>query len=128
MVMSIFLAKLIGLLYLLIGFGVFINKGYYKEVFEKMLKNEVFAFFGGVLSFVAGCAIISAHNLWVGDWTLIITLFGWAAVIKGALLLLVPRFQLSMAKSVMKSEFYLNLTGVICVVIGLILCYFGFIA
>ena len=126
--MSIFLAKLIGLLYLMIGFGVLINKKYYKEVFEKMIKSEALAFFGGILSFVSGFAIISAHNLWVGDWTVIITLFGWAALVKGVMLILAPRFQLSMAKSVMKSEFYLNLTGVVCVIIGLILCYFSFVA
>ena len=123
-----FLAKMLGLAYLLIGLGVLINKKFYKDVFEKMLKNEAFMFFGGVISFIAGFAMISAHNLWVGEWYVLITLFGWAALVKGVLILVMPKLQLSLAKSLMKSEFYLNLTSVICLIIGLILCYFGFIA
>ncbi|MFH1142441.1 MAG: hypothetical protein ABIH67_05735 [Candidatus Uhrbacteria bacterium] len=127
MELSLFLAKLFGLVYLLIGLGVFINKNFYKEVFEKLLKNEALIFCCGATAFVVGFAIVSAHNLWVGDWYIIITLFGWASLIKGAMFLLLPKFQISLAKSLMKSDFYLNLTTVVCLVIGLILCYFGFI-
>jgi len=127
MELSLFLAKMLGLAYLLIGLGMFINKKFYKDVFEKMLKNEALMFFGGIMSFVAGFAILSAHNLWVGEWYILITLFGWAALIKGVLLLVMPNLLLSLSKSLMKSDFYLNLTSAICLILGLILCYFGFI-
>ena len=37
----------------------------------------------GVLVFVAGLAIVRAHNRWARDWTVLITLSGWFGVILG---------------------------------------------
>ena len=43
------------------------------------------------VSFVAivlGIANIVLHNIWVADWRVIITLFGWIALLKGCTMLL----------------------------------------
>jgi hypothetical protein len=37
----------------------------------------------GVLMFVAGLAIVRAHNRWARDWTLLLTLSGWFGVVLG---------------------------------------------
>lgn len=42
-------------------------------------------YLSGVLMFVAGLAIIRAHNHWVRDWTVLVTLSGWFALILGLL-------------------------------------------
>jgi uncharacterized membrane protein HdeD (DUF308 family) len=34
-------------------------------------------YLSGVLLFVAGLAIIRAHNIWVRNWTVLVTLCGW---------------------------------------------------
>ena len=34
-------------------------------------------YLSGVLMFVAGLAIVRAHNRWVWDWTVLVTLTGW---------------------------------------------------
>jgi 1,4-dihydroxy-2-naphthoate octaprenyltransferase len=34
-------------------------------------------YLSGVLMFVAGLAIVRAHNHWAKDWTVLITLTGW---------------------------------------------------
>ena len=34
-------------------------------------------YLSGVLMFVAGLAIARSHNLWLRDWTLLVTLCGW---------------------------------------------------
>ena len=34
-------------------------------------------YLSGVLMFVAGLAIVRAHNRWTADWTVLITLCGW---------------------------------------------------
>ncbi len=36
-----------------------------------------------VLLFVAGLAIIRAHNIWVCNWTVLVTLTGWFALLLG---------------------------------------------
>jgi len=42
-------------------------------------------YLSGVLMFVGGLAIIRAHNHWVRDWTVLITLTGWFGVTLGLL-------------------------------------------
>jgi hypothetical protein len=40
-------------------------------------------YLNGTLLFVAGLAIVRAHNLWVRRWPLLITLIGWFALLAG---------------------------------------------
>lgn len=40
-------------------------------------------YLSGVLMFVAGLAIVRAHNRWAWDWTVLVTLAGWFAAILG---------------------------------------------
>jgi hypothetical protein len=37
----------------------------------------------GVLMFVAGLAIMRAHNPWVRDWTVVVTRTGWCLLLLG---------------------------------------------
>ena len=41
-------------------------------------------YLSGVLMFVAGLAIVRAHNRWRADWTVLVTLSGWLALTLGA--------------------------------------------
>jgi len=40
-------------------------------------------YLSGTLLFVAGLAIVRAHNHWARDWTLLVTLSGWLSLILG---------------------------------------------
>jgi NADPH:quinone reductase-like Zn-dependent oxidoreductase len=40
-------------------------------------------YLSGVLMFVAGLAIVRAHNRWRTDWTVLVTLSGWFALVLG---------------------------------------------
>ena len=40
-------------------------------------------FLTGVLMFVAGLAIVRAHNIWVWNWTVLVTLSGWFFLLLG---------------------------------------------
>ena len=40
-------------------------------------------YLSGVLMFVAGLAIVRAHNLWTRDWRVLVTLTGWVFLILG---------------------------------------------
>jgi len=40
-------------------------------------------YLSGLLMFVAGLAIVRAHNLWVRDWRVFVTLSGWFFLILG---------------------------------------------
>jgi hypothetical protein len=40
-------------------------------------------YLSGTLLFVAGLAVIRAHNHWARDWTLLVTLSGWFSLVLG---------------------------------------------
>jgi hypothetical protein len=40
-------------------------------------------YLNGTLLFVAGLAIVRAHNVWVRSWQILITLVGWLAALAG---------------------------------------------
>lgn len=42
-------------------------------------------YLSGVLMFVAGLAIVRAHNSWVRNWTVLVTLSGWFCLLLGLL-------------------------------------------
>jgi uncharacterized membrane protein HdeD (DUF308 family) len=40
-------------------------------------------YLSGVLMFVAGLAVVRAHNVWARNWTVLITLSGWFFLVLG---------------------------------------------
>jgi FtsH-binding integral membrane protein len=51
------------------------------ELYERQIPPVVYL--SGVLLFVAGLAIVRAHNTWRRDWTVLVTLIGWLALLLG---------------------------------------------
>mgnify|MGYP001818887347 CR=1 FL=1 len=81
--LSIFLARLIGPLFLIIGFVIVADPTRIRAMGRELLQSESVIFLAGMLSLVTGLAIVNAHNLWVADWRVLITLLGWISLAAG---------------------------------------------
>jgi hypothetical protein len=81
---SIFLAKLIGPILLVVAVGVLMNRKLMGALAQEVLGNHALLFLLGFLDFASGLAIVLVHNLWVADWRIIITLLGWLLLVRGA--------------------------------------------
>ena len=127
MALSLLLAKVFGMLYTVAGLGMLINRAYYRKLVDKFATDNMLAFYGGSAALVTGMFMINFHNLWTG-WEVIITLIGWLALIKGVLLILAPKAMLGMAKMFTKNDSVFVLWSVVALILGLVLCYFGFMA
>ena len=79
---SIFLAKFWGWYFITFFVLLIVNPKRIKQLFE-YTKDEKFMITTSSLAITLGLINIIAHNLWVSDWRLIITLFGWISLIKG---------------------------------------------
>lgn len=55
-------------------------------------------YFNGAVLFVAGLAIVRAHNLWERDWTLMVTIVGWGTLLLGLFRMYTPDFHLKEAQ------------------------------
>lgn len=71
------LAGLIGPIMVALGITEAMNL----DVFANQIAPVVYL--NGAILFVAGLAVVRAHNLWTWRWPVIITLTGWGAMIGG---------------------------------------------
>jgi len=86
---SIFLAKFWGW-YLIIFFLILsFNPTRIRQIFED-LKDQKFVILSAFLAIITGLLNILFHNNWEPDWTIIITLIGWAALLGGLVLFALP--------------------------------------
>jgi uncharacterized protein YjeT (DUF2065 family) len=127
MELSIFIAKIYGIVMTTMGLGLLLNIDYYKKVFADMMKDTTCIFMGGLLAITIGTVILLTHNVWEWSWVVLITLFGVLGVVKGFLLLVFPK-SLRFFESWFKSKNFLIATGFGSLVLGLVITYFGFFA
>ena len=65
------------------------------------MANGPLVLISGVLAIVAGLSIVNTHNVWIVDWTLIVTVFGWALVLGGASRIIAPQVVSDVGSSMM---------------------------
>lgn len=88
---TLFFAKLLGPYFVIVAVGVLFNLKTYQKVMEDFCKNSALIYLGGVFALFFGLIVVLFHNLWVASWAVIITIFGWAGIVKGAWLIIFPR-------------------------------------
>jgi hypothetical protein len=86
---SIFLAKFWGWYLIIFFFILSLNPKRIKQVFED-LKDQKFVIIISFLAIIIGLINILIHNVWEGNWTLIITLIGWVSLMYGLSLFVFP--------------------------------------
>jgi hypothetical protein len=126
MELSILIARIIGIVYLSFGLGLIFSNRYYKREVIHLYDNASYILFIGILASVIGSLIISYHNIWECNWSVLVTIYGWLALIEGILILIFPRF-ISWIKPMLKPKFIDWVITPIAVLIGLVFIYFGFV-
>src|ERR1044072_6242890 len=87
---SVFLARLIGPVMLVVGIAVFLNQRAFRDMAEEFLASRGLLFLSGLLIMPLAVAIVLTHNVCTADWRVLIALFGWLNAIGGAVRLLAP--------------------------------------
>jgi hypothetical protein len=123
---SIFLARLIGPVMTLVGISLLMNETAFRKMAMEFLRSPALIFFSGMILMPAGLAVVLSHNVWVLNWPVIITLLGWIAVISGALRVFAPDRALKIGKKAIASKEFTVAAAAFWLVIGAVLCYFGF--
>jgi len=75
---------------------------------------------------LAGLAIVNNHNVWVADWPVIITIFGWASIIGGIARMALPQVVRSLGGAMLKNLAVIRISGAVWVLIGAFLTYVGY--
>ncbi|MBI5883727.1 MAG: hypothetical protein HZB91_11560 [Elusimicrobia bacterium] len=90
MELSILIARITSVVYLSASLGGFINRDYYRKIADDMFKNTALTYLMGFMAIIFGSLIVHHHNRWVKDWTVLITIIGWLALIKGVFIIVFP--------------------------------------
>jgi len=125
---SIFIARILSLVYLAIGVGMLLDRNYYRKMMLDWLDNPSAVYLAALIALVVGFLLVTYHNLWVPSWVVIITVLGWMALIKGVCLLAFPRGLLRMTQSLIRNERFIIIEAIGVLILGGVLGYFGFVA
>jgi hypothetical protein len=83
MTTSKMIAGLIGPTLAAIAVAMLLNLSAFPAMVEQVARDPALIFLSGVLLFVAGLAILRAHNVWTGGWPVLVTVLGALAVLGG---------------------------------------------
>ena len=124
---SFFLAKLIGPVLIVIGLGLLVKQSDFREMATDFLSSRAMIFLAGLLTLVTGLAIVLTHNVWVFNWPVIITILGWLSIVGGVFRILFPDSVQSMGTNMLDKPATMTVSGIIQIVLGLWLCYVGYL-
>ena len=80
-----------GTFLLVFGLSFLINAGFWTDVFKRMSSESQQVFTLLVVLLICGVLMVMGHNLWVGDWRVIVTVVAWAVLIESIVLILAPQ-------------------------------------
>ena len=130
MTTSKYIARLMGPVLLIMAVGMALGLAMegqgYSSLLKEFIGNRGLIFITGILALVAGVAIVNAHNLWVPDWRVIVTVLGWLLVLRGIMLLVFPVAVQTLGDRIVASQSGIVAGAAITFVLGAILCLMGY--
>jgi len=124
---SVFLAKLIGPLALVLGLAVLLNREAARAVMVEFGRNPAILFLAGVITFPAGLAVVLTHNVWVADWPVIITIAGWLTAFSGAIRIVAPQGAIRYGRRAYERPGGATFGAAIWLALGAVLTFFGYV-
>jgi hypothetical protein len=123
---SVFLARLMGPVALAVGIAVFLNGVSIRIMAEEVMRSRALVFISGMLSMVAGLAIVLTHNQWVANWPVLITIIGWLGTISGAARIICPGKAEEFGRKAIQHKYGMTIGGAVWLAVGAILVVFGY--
>ncbi len=85
---TILLSRLLGLYTILGGLAMVMHKHASIVMVNELVRNAPMLFLLGVITLVAGLALVLGHNIWSGGaLPVVVTIVGWGTLLKGLLFL-----------------------------------------
>ncbi len=122
----VFIARLIGPIYVAIGLGIVLNGPFYTALVAEAVRSPTLIYFSGLIALAPGLAILNVHRTWTSDWRVIITIIGWLMTIGGVIRLVLPATTAVLASDVYAKPLVLLAIAIIVLVVGAYLSFEGY--
>ena len=126
MVLSIFLAKLLGLYLLIVAADLLLRRKELEGAVKDFASSKGLLVFSGSLSLLFGLAIVISHPVYEQDWRVVITLLGYLLILRGIMRFAFPSHIQKKLASVFRKRHWAIF--IILVILGAYLTYSGFTA
>jgi hypothetical protein len=123
---AVFIARLIGPLFVALGAGILLNTALYADMIAEAVQIPTLIYFSGLLALSAGLGILNTHRAWTSDWRVIITVLGWLFVIAGVIRIVLPRVTMSLATTIYSGSAAMAIVAVVVLVLGGFLSFKGY--
>ena len=122
------LFQVLGILYLAVGIGMIISPNFYKNLLAALSEHPPAVYLSGLISLGVGFLLVTFHNIWkVNEWTVIITILGWVALLKGLIVLIVPNAAIKTCAAFdVQFRKLFTVCALIIIIAGALLAWLGF--
>lgn len=120
---TMFLATVVGWYMAIFGLLLLIKQEQMKSVFSDILKQRGMFFLLTFITFIIGLLLVVGHNLWVKEWPVAITIFGWFLLVGSLIRLFFMDHVMKIGQSFFKAPIKMYITAIFFIVFGLYLLF-----
>jgi hypothetical protein len=118
--------QLFGLAYVAMGLGGLVTRESFKKVIDGYIDSPALLHLSGLLALTLGFLLVTFHNVWVPGWTVVITIGGWLALVKGLMILAFPGLYSRVSNSMKKSPRFMRVYAGFVLLLGVFFLLVGF--
>lgn len=123
---SRFLGKTIGIYLVIVSLVLLLHSQQFFDTLYRLINDGPLMFVTGFFTLIIGILLVVSHNIWEWNWRVIITIISWITLLKALSILLYPQLITQTSVLFVQNVSYVYIAGGIDLILGLILCYFGF--
>jgi len=123
---TIMISRILGPMLMIIAVGILANVKNYQKMIGDFMSSPSLVYLGGVMALIFGLLVVNFHNIWAANLAVIITVFGWLGILKGAVLIILPRAMARTCQMYQKNDALMAIHAVVIFIIGTLFCYMGF--
>ena len=126
MLTSIFIAKLMGPILLVVGISILIDEKSFRAMAKEVLGSRALIYLFGIIDLLLGLVLVTVHNVWVMDWRVIITLIGWISIVRGVVRMLCTSYIMKNGPKLLRKQGLLIGVAIVMLILGAVLSYYGY--
>ena len=114
---SIIIAQVLGIFFVVVGVSMVVRSKQMVVAIEESVQNKGILFMWGILALLIGATIIELANAWISGLPALVIVLGWLALIKGAFILFFPGVAVSLYRK-FSSSGMIAFCGILAFVLG----------
>jgi hypothetical protein len=114
------LAHLFGIVFAILGLSMALNKKWTTTAIGDIFMNQGIVWIAGLITLLLGATVVTLNNVWTSGLPFWISVLGWLTLIKGATILLFPRFTHAYYKKMISGDVFIY-AGILVFVLGMVL-------